>query len=104
VIVYAHWGEEYIDPPASVRKTAKLFAESGADLIVGSHPHIVQSNEMIGDTPVYYSLGNFIFDQYWNAKVTNGLALLVHISENKINIDERPVQLKTDGRTCPVSI
>ena len=56
VIVYAHWGEEYQDVVAPVRRTAKHFAERGADIIIGSHPHIVQSHEVIGTTIVYYSL------------------------------------------------
>jgi poly-gamma-glutamate synthesis protein (capsule biosynthesis protein) len=101
VIVYAHWGIEYVDAPQSVRDVARLFANSGANLIIGSHPHITQTHEMIDGTPVYYSLGNFIFDQYFEPNVTKGLALLVHISsKNKITIDEKPVVLNPDGRTC----
>lgn len=102
VIVYTHWGEEYVEPPATVRDVAALFAENGADLIVGSHPHIIQAHEMIGSTPVYYSLGNFIFDQYWEPNATKGLALLARISKNKIAIEEKPVTLNPDGRTCPL--
>lgn len=103
VIVYAHWGEEYQEETAVMRLTAKLFAESGADLIVGSHPHIVQSHEMIGSTPVYYSLGNFIFDQYFQDDVMKGLALSVTINlRHEITIEEHMVTLGKDGRTCPV--
>lgn len=101
VIVYAHWGEEYKDVTESVRATAKNFVESGADLIVGSHPHIVQSNEMIGETPVYYSLGNFIFDQYFDKEVMKGLALSVTISkDHSLTSKEYSLLLGTDGRTC----
>lgn len=101
VIVYTHWGEEYTAPTERVRSIAKLFANNGADLIVGSHPHVIQEHEMLGDTPVYYSLGNFIFDQYFDSNVIKGLALLVHISKNKITIDEKQVSLNSDGRSCP---
>lgn len=103
VIVYTHWGEEYAAPTERVRSIAKLFAEHGADLIIGSHPHIIQENEMIGNTPVYFSLGNFIFDQYWNSDVTRGLALLVHFSDDKISIEEKPIKLNSDGKTCLAS-
>jgi len=99
VIVYTHWGEEYTTPTERVRSIAKLFADNGADLIIGSHPHVIQEHEMIGNTPVYYSLGNFIFDQYWNSSVTNGLALLVHFG-GQISIEEKNIRLNTDGRTC----
>ena len=100
VIVYTHWGEEYNTPTERVRSIAKLFADNGADLIIGSHPHVIQEHEMIGNTPVYYSLGNFIFDQYWNGSVTKGLTLLADISEDKIIINEKSVNLGSDGRTC----
>jgi poly-gamma-glutamate synthesis protein (capsule biosynthesis protein) len=102
VVVYTHWGEEYTTPTERVRSIAKLFADNGADLIIGSHPHVIQEHEVIGDTPVYYSLGNFIFDQYFETSVTRGLGLLVHISKDKISIDEKPVSLNSDGRTCPI--
>lgn len=104
VIVYTHWGEEYITPTKQVRSTAHLFAQNGANLIVGSHPHVIQEHEIIGDTSVYYSLGNFIFDQYFNADVTQGLALLVHISEDGMTIHEKKVSIHRDGRTCPSNV
>lgn len=102
VFVYAHWGDEYVAPPARVKNAAKLFVQSGADLIVGSHPHIVQESEIYKGKHIYYSLGNFIFDQYWNKDVSTGLVLDVHISDGKLNIIEHKVSLNPDGRTCLV--
>ncbi len=101
-IVYTHWGEEYVPSTDAMRKSARLFAESGAALVIGSHPHIVQEHEYIGDTLVYYSLGNFIFDQHRRKDTTAGLAVLVHISEGMVrpSVTEFPVILQTDGRTC----
>jgi poly-gamma-glutamate synthesis protein (capsule biosynthesis protein) len=102
VVVYAHWGEEYQDVRQEIRTIAKHFADSGAAVIVGSHPHIIQSHEMFGDTPVYYSLGNFIFDQYFQKNVTEGLALSVVVAPGRpLEIKEYPVTLYKDGRTCP---
>jgi poly-gamma-glutamate synthesis protein (capsule biosynthesis protein) len=102
VIVYAHWGEEYVGPTDRVRSIASLFVESGASLVIGSHPHVIQSQETIGNTRVYYSLGNFIFDQYWDDSVTRGLVVLAHISRDNITFEERVVTLNSDGRTCPL--
>lgn len=102
VIVYTHWGDEYIDSSARLRPIAKLFAESGASLVIGSHPHVVLPSEIIGETTIYYSLGNFIFDQYWNEDVRNGLAVEVVLSKNGVEeILEHPVEIKRDGTTCP---
>lgn len=103
VFVYAHWGEEYSDVSERIKDTAKLFAKSGADLIVGSHPHVVQSSGKIGDTEVYYSLGNFVFDQYWDKEVSTGLLLEVHVGGGKLNVVEHKVSINRDGRTCLVN-
>jgi gamma-polyglutamate biosynthesis protein CapA len=102
VFVYAHWGDEYSGVPMRVKNAANLFAQSGADLIIGSHPHIILPSEKIGDTAVYYSLGNFIFDQYWDENVSTGLVLEVDIKDGKIEILEHRVSLNRDGRTCLV--
>lgn len=100
VIVYAHWGEEYGPVTDHQRSAAKVFSEAGARAVIGSHPHVISSLEKIGDTIVYYSLGNFIFDQYWNPEVRTGLMLEFNIENGKIEILERKVVLSRDGRTC----
>lgn len=103
VIVYAHWGDEYVDSSPRLRPIAKLFAESGASAVIGGHPHVVLGSEYIGETLVYYSLGNFIFDQYWNEDVRNGLALMLTVpKEGRISALEHPVEIQRDGRTCPL--
>lgn len=69
VIVFVHWGEEYNkEVTPSQEHFAELFAEGGADVVIGSHPHVVQKTEMLdrpdgGKMLVYYSLGNFRADQ-----------------------------------------
>jgi gamma-polyglutamate biosynthesis protein CapA len=100
IIIYAHWGEEYVEPTLQMRNIAKKFAGSGATAIIGSHPHVVQTSEKIGDTIVYYSLGNFIFDQYWNEEVSTGLAVELTITDTGIKIVEHPLSLKRTGQTC----
>ncbi len=90
-IVYVHWGEEYkLRPNESQQKLAKLLVDLGADLIVGHHPHVVQGIEEVGGVPVFYSLGNFIFDQYFSKDVREGLVLVVR-DDNGLKVDIRPV-------------
>lgn len=101
VVVFAHWGDEYVGAAERQRQWAHAFVEAGADLVVGSHPHVVQEHEEYQGVPIYYSLGNFMFDQYWEASVSTGLALEVVVSEDGIEgIAERTVHLGRDRRTC----
>jgi gamma-polyglutamate biosynthesis protein CapA len=82
VIVLAHWGEEYATtPPPPVRQLAATFAAAGANLIIGTHSHVRGEVEDIGETRVYYSLGNFVFDQYWDVSVRCGLAVAVELTK-----------------------
>ncbi len=67
VVVQFHWGVEYdFRPNRRQRELAQLAAAAGADLIVGHHPHTLQPVERLGDAVVFYSLGNFVFDQGWS--------------------------------------
>ncbi len=75
-IVYIHWGNEYeLKQSNRQRILATKLAEAGADLIIGHHPHVTQGIEKINETLVFYSLGNFIFDQYFEVAVREGLFL-----------------------------
>jgi len=59
VIVIIHWGNENsFTPSAQQREYAQLVSDAGADVILGSHPHVIQPIEYVGDTLVIYSLGN----------------------------------------------
>ncbi|HVT11099.1 MAG TPA: CapA family protein [Fimbriimonadaceae bacterium] len=63
IVVFAHWGVEGGSQPSGrQRSEAKEMADAGADLIIGSHPHVLQPVERIGKTVVAYSMGNFVFD------------------------------------------
>ena len=100
-VVYTHWGEEYVAPTERMRALAHSFAEAGAVLVVGSHPHVVQENELYAGAHIYYSLGNFVFDQYWNEEVSTGLLLRVKFSKDGVKgIEELPIKIHRDGRTC----
>lgn len=63
-VVMIHWGDEYVPQPSdSQRRLATFLRRNGADLIVGSHPHIVQPWEADAAGAVFYSLGNFVSNQ-----------------------------------------
>ncbi len=64
VVVYIHWGNENdLRITASQRGTAQRLIDCGADIVVGSHPHILQEVEQYKNGIIFYSLGNYIFDQ-----------------------------------------
>ncbi|PJA92516.1 MAG: hypothetical protein CO133_02800, partial [Candidatus Komeilibacteria bacterium CG_4_9_14_3_um_filter_37_5] len=54
---------------------AHTLIDSGADLIIGHHPHVVQGKEKYRGKYIFYSLGNFVFDQYFSADTQEGLGL-----------------------------
>lgn len=64
VVVLPHWGVEHDIEPQEIQRTwAQEFIEAGASLVIGNHPHIVQPMESFSNGLIFYSLGNFIFDQ-----------------------------------------
>lgn len=67
LIVAMHWGVEYTHEPTAYEKDmASYLASLGVNLIIGTHPHVIQPVTWIDDTLVIYSLGNFISAQYQN--------------------------------------
>ena len=101
-IVFAHWGEEYTTPPPRVRAAAHQFVDAGAELIIGSHPHVVQEREVYQGHVIYYSLGNFIFDQYFEDAVRHGLLVSATFTPlGLFSTKDIPLTLELDGRTCP---
>lgn len=81
--VYIHWGTEYKIKNDRTQKTiAKRLVAAGADMIVGHHPHVVQNIDLIDGVPVFYSLGNYVFDQYFSPDVQIGLVLNIEFSDS----------------------
>ena len=102
-VVFAHWGTEYVaEPPEANVALAHAFVDAGAVLVVGSHPHVVGLSEYYKGVPIYYSLGNLIFDQYFSSAVRHGLMLRVVFGKlGVLHVDTIPVVLGHDRRTCP---
>lgn len=82
VIVVPHWGPEYQKLPSPRQKSqAHQFIDAGADLILGAHPHVIQPLEIYNGKVIFYSLGNFIFDQYFSKETMEGLGVALHVKK-----------------------
>ena len=116
VIVALHWGVEEIQAPRpDQRALARLMCDAGADVIVGGHPHVLQGVEaftqggpMAGEggvvrrSLVFYSLGNFVYDQYKDPNVRTALALLEVGRDGVRRVELVPARVQM-GRPCPVT-
>lgn len=109
VVVNFHWGQEYKTMfNKSQQNYARAAVEAGADLVIGHHPHVVQGMEIVTATrlddkgiketvkrPVFYSLGNFIFDQYFSKNTQEGLTVGVIFGEKNIDLHLLPFSSKS---------
>lgn len=85
IVVSFHWGNEYVtQPTARQRNLAHLAIDSGADLIVGNHPHWIQPVEIYKEKLITYAHGNFIFDQTWSEETKKGIIGKYTFYENKL--------------------
>jgi poly-gamma-glutamate synthesis protein (capsule biosynthesis protein) len=76
VIVFPHWGAEYRATPASSqRNLAHAVIDAGADMIIGNHAHWAAAVEVYKGRPIWYALGNFVFDQTWSEPTMEGITL-----------------------------
>lgn len=102
IIVSPHWGIEYQkNPTVEMVNWAHQFIDQGADVVIGAHPHIVGNTEVYRDKKIYYSLGNFVFDQYFSKATMEGLAVILDIEKKgdkfNINYNDIPVVVDRDG-------
>ena len=84
VIVSMHAGKEYIPikPHATQIGFARAAIDSGAHLVIGHHPHVIQRVERYNKGTIFYSLGNFIFDQRSPRSTREGLIVEIHFHHN----------------------
>lgn len=93
VIVNAHWGEEYTHySNKNQEKLGHDLIDAGADIVIGHHPHVVQEMEIYKDKPIFYSLGNFVFDQYFSADTQEELAIEINFLGDKKEFIFHPMQ------------
>lgn len=89
VIVFPHWGTEYVYEATDMqKKLTSLFYELGADLVIGSHPHVIEPVEWFEDRPehkmlAFYSLGNFMSYQKEAPRMLGGMAKLTITKDEK---------------------
>ncbi|WP_110112176.1 CapA family protein [Bacillus sp. CGMCC 1.16541] len=95
VVVNAHWGQEYdVEPSPRQEGLAKAMVDAGADIIVGHHPHVVQSFDVYNGAVIFYSLGNFVFDQGWS-NTKNSAMVQYHLNkQGEATVDVIPMQIK----------
>ena len=93
VIVNLHWGAEHtLRPLPQQRLEAHALIDAGADVIIGHHTHTLQTTETYRGKPIFYGIGNFIFDQQ---KALNSRACIVRlrITAEKTVADAIPVRI-----------
>lgn len=96
IIVYPHWGAEYkTNFSKSQQDKAYKFIDAGADAVLGAHPHVIQPIEIYKDKVIFYSLGNFIFDQTFSQNTQQGLAVNIKLEKDNITYEVLPLQSKS---------
>ena len=108
LIVSPHWGIEYDKKPTEkMVQWAHQFIDDGADAVIGTHSHIVGETEMYKGKKIYYSVGNFAFDQYFSKATMEGLGLVITVNKNLNEIDlhyqEVPIKVDREGTRAATS-
>ncbi|MGF1473564.1 MAG: CapA family protein [Rubrobacteraceae bacterium] len=87
VLVMPHWGTEYLaEPEPGQVEMAHAAVEAGADILVGGHAHWVKGMEIYEEKPIFYGVGNFLFDQSWSEATSTGIFAEIML------YGDRPVQ------------
>lgn len=99
VVVLPHWGVEYMQYPSPQQRAfAREWVKAGATLILGSHPHVIQPAERIvseensREGMVFYSLGNFVFDQAIEEATRTGLIVTGSMQQQGVRLVLSPVE------------
>ncbi len=94
VVVNIHWGTEYkLTSNENQKAIARRLVDSGADVIFGHHPHVIEEVEVYKGRAIFYSLGNFVFDQNFG-DTTVGLGVGVEFREDKTVFKLFPFNIK----------
>jgi poly-gamma-glutamate synthesis protein (capsule biosynthesis protein) len=104
LVATMHAGEEYSAGFTQLQEdAAHAFIDAGADVVIGTHPHVVEPLELYKGKPIFYSLGNFLFDQDFSWATMHGLAVRVTITGSGTQYTLLPVTISgqevkvTDG-------
>lgn len=111
LIAAIHWGAEYVAVPEIARgvaddspyELAHLAINSGADLVVGNHPHWVQGVELYKGKSITYAHGNFIFDQMWSYETRVGvIGRYTFYDRGLVKVDLIPTLIQDYGKPVPL--
>lgn len=93
IVAFLHWGLEYQQTPTlKQRKDAYQLIDAGADAVIGHHPHVIQKEELYKGKPIFFSLGNFVFDQD-GLETKKGLLLQMTFSKEGLQYIKHPVEI-----------
>ncbi len=100
VVVSLHAGTEYESEPDDRQvESAHAAIDAGANLVLGHHPHVVQPVELYRDRYIIYSLGNFVFDQWWSKETCQGVIARLTIGQAGLERFEfLPVLINKDAQ------
>lgn len=108
LVVTPHWGIEYDKKPTKKQvKWAHDFIDLGADAVIGTHSHIIGDVEEYNGKKIFYSLGNFAFDQYFSPETMLGLGVIMDVTKKEgkfsINYSEVPIIVDKEGTRVATS-
>jgi len=93
-IIMIHWNKERKDYPEDyARKLGKQFIDAGVDAVVGGHSHTLMGTEIYKGAPIYYSLGNFIFDGSNDPKGQESMIVRLTLQNNKVKSSIIPLKI-----------
>jgi poly-gamma-glutamate synthesis protein (capsule biosynthesis protein) len=100
-----HWGNEYIHKPSmKQRKLASKLIDAGVDVIIGHHPHVIQPYEKYKNGHIFYSLGNFCFDNpFQSRQFSKGMGVVIifdTIKKNILDVEIFGVKLLQEDLMC----
>src|SRR3989338_1282942 len=107
LIVMPHWGNEYIEDHPTTQQTAEAhqLIDAGASAVIGAHPHVGQTVKIYKNKSIFYSLGNFIFDQYFSEETMAGLGLGIRFekTEEALTTSYSLIPLTITSQSQPVA-
>jgi len=94
VVVTMHAGKEYTREPTDLQRVfAHTAIEWGADIVIGAHSHWTQQIESYKGKYIFYSLGNFVFDQEFSTETKTGLAVQIFLEKNQNHVNMTHIEL-----------
>ncbi len=95
IVTTIHCGSEYVLHSNSHQQNlAHQLVDAGTDVIIGHHPHVVQEVELYNGKVIFYSLGNYVFDQYFSQNTQEGLMVGIELTDKEVRYSLHPLVSK----------